>query len=200
MRATNFETVHPILLHQGIIAVAFAAYLVDPEDIVWRFIKQSPNSRLLEHVLFFIATILVGAGTAFCTRTAAFQSSSSQFLHSAGYVGEGIFAVGLASLAPLWGAVLLVVGESLRLLRLALRNRNEFQSAASKPAARQSTPPPPDWPRALRNQAAKWGIFVTMILFSVLLIDRVAEMMAAASVLIWMLLNLPDWIRERTKS
>jgi hypothetical protein len=200
MRAPNFETVHPILLHQAIIAGAFAAYLVDPEDIVWRFIKQSPNSRLLEHVLFFIATVFVGAGAAFCTRTAALQCSPSQFLHNAGYVGEGLFAVGLASLAPLWGAVLLIAGESLRLLRLALRNRNEFQTATSKPAAPQSTPPPPDWPRALRIQAAKWGIFVTMILFSVLLIDRVAETMAAASVLIWMLLNLPDWFRTRTKA
>lgn len=211
MKATNFEVNHPILIHQAIVAAAFATYLADPEDIVWRFIKHSPNSRLLEHVIFLLATIFIGAGALLCTTAHASRGNStagtakfSPFIFpsrdslDAGYFGEWIFAVGLASLAPIWGAVLLVAGEGLRLLRLARRDRSEFQSAHLNPASDQRTSPPPQWPHAFRLQAAKWGIFITMILFSIMLTDRLAEIMALVSVTAWMILNLPAWIRAKT--
>jgi hypothetical protein len=211
MKATNFEVNHPILLHQAIVAAAFATYLADPEDIVWRFIKHSPNSRLLEHAIFLMATIFIGAGALLCTTANASSGNStagtakfSPFIFpargspDAGYFGEWIFAVGLASLAPFWGAVLLVAGEGLRLLRLARRDRIEFRSASLKSASEELISLPPQWPRAFRLQAAKWGIFITMILFSIMLIDRLAETMAVASVTIWMLMNLPAWIRAGT--
>jgi hypothetical protein len=211
MKATNFEVNHPILIHQAIVAAAIATYLADPEDIVWRFIKYSPNSRLLEHAIFLLATIFIGAGAALCTQAHAAHRNSTagtakfstftlppQDSRDAGYFGEWLFAVGLASLAPFWGAVLLVAGEGLRLLRLARRDRSEFQSGPLNKASDQRTSPPPQWPRAFRLQAAKWGVFITMILFSIMLTDRLAETMAVASVFIWMLINLPAWIRAKT--
>jgi hypothetical protein len=214
MKATKFEARHPILIHQAIVAAAFATYFADPEDIVWRFIQHSPNSRLLEHAIFLLATIFIGAGAALCTRADASRGDSttgtakfSTFIfpsrdsRDAGYFGEWIFAVGLASLAPFSGAVLLVAAEGLRLLRLARRDRKDAQSAPVKsprPVTDESLSPQPQWAVALRLQAAKWGIFVTMIFFSILLIDRLAEIMALASVAAWMILNLPDWIRAKT--
>jgi hypothetical protein len=210
MKATNFEVNHPILIHQVIVATAFATYLADRDDVVWRFIRQFPNNRFLEHAIFLLATIFVGAGAALCTTANASPGNStaettkssafighSRSLRHAGYFGEWLFALGLASLAPFWGAILLVAGEGLRLLRLACRDRSEFQSAPLNPASDQRASPPPQWPRAFRLQAAKWGMFITMILFSIMLIDRLAETMAVASVIIWMLLNLPAWIRAK---
>jgi len=55
----------------------------------------------------------------------------------------------------------------------------------------------PDWKRAFRQESAKWGLFPTMLIFTVLLVDRVAEILALASLLLWLLLNLPLLTRSR---
>jgi hypothetical protein len=47
----------------------------------------------------------------------------------------------------------------------------------------------PNWKQALRQESAKWGLFLTMIIFTVLLVDRVAEILAVASPLLWLLLK-----------
>ena len=49
-------------------------------------------------------------------------------------------------------------------------------------------------PQALIREAAKWGMFITTIVFVVLLNDRIAETMGALSVAIWALLN---WVASR---
>jgi hypothetical protein len=41
----------------------------------------------------------------------------------------------------------------------------------------------------MREESAKWGIFLTMVVFTSLLIDRVAELLAVASLLVWAALN-----------
>jgi hypothetical protein len=51
--------------------------------------------------------------------------------------------------------------------------------------------PAPVWAHAFRREAAKWGILVTMVVFSVTLIDRLAEILALASILVAVMLNLP---------
>jgi hypothetical protein len=53
----------------------------------------------------------------------------------------------------------------------------------------------PDWKKAFRREPAKWGLFLTMIIFTVLLVDRVAEVLALASLGFWVLLNLPIFTR-----
>jgi len=49
LRATGFEFRHQMLLRQSILAAAFSTYLLDPDDVVWRFIRQYPSRRALEH-------------------------------------------------------------------------------------------------------------------------------------------------------
>jgi hypothetical protein len=60
MKATDFEWRHPTLIRHGLIAAAVATYLFDPDDVVWRLIKASPDRRALEHGFFFVGTILIG--------------------------------------------------------------------------------------------------------------------------------------------
>jgi hypothetical protein len=183
VRATNFEFRHQTLLRQILIAAALATYLFDPDDIIWKFVKESPSRTGLEHGLFLIATLMICAGATLCTRAAA----SSQ-RHPEQYAGELLFAVGLGSLFPLSGFVLLVAGETIRILRLS-RSKDQ-------PPERQNLVP--EWSRAFREQAAKWGIFISMIVFSITLRDRVAEILVSASVLVWALLNLPQFTTQRT--
>jgi hypothetical protein len=206
MRATDFERRHPTWIRHGLIAAAVATYLFDPDDVVWRFIRASPDRRPLEHGIFLVATILIGTGAVLCTKADAFgrreeTAGSDQpipgDLHSGRIrvqcVGEFLYAVGFASLVPLAGFVLLVCGELLRIVRLV-----RFEVAEGLPnqlTEEQSAVPlreaGADLGIAFRQQAAKWGIFVSMIVFSITLRDRLVEILACASGAVWAMLNLP---------
>jgi hypothetical protein len=114
MRATNFELRYPTLTRVLLVGLAVCTYFLDRDDVIWRLIRNSPSSRMLEHAFFFLAAVLVGLGSVLCTR-----SRASSRRHSGEHrLGELAYAIGLGSLFPLSGAVFLVVTESIRLLRL----------------------------------------------------------------------------------
>jgi hypothetical protein len=191
MRATGFESRHRTLLHLQIVALAFLTYLFDRDDVVWRYIKDNPASRLLEHAAFLVSTALIGVGAVLCTRARAGPERGGIGTQNSQPLGELIFAAGLAFLAPLSGAVLLIALESIRLYRLA-----RFDDTGSQ---RPLTPHPilgRAWGSAIQQEAAKWGMFITMIVFTINLIDRVAEVLAGASVLVWAIVNLPAALRK----
>jgi hypothetical protein len=184
MEATEFESRHRLLLHQAIVGAAFLTYLIDPDDVVWRFIKHSPmHLRERERLVFAAVTVLFGVAACLCTWShrapCAGGGERTGRLGYLRYVGEFLYAVGLASLAPLSGCCLLIAGEGLRLLRLARRER-ETDGAPDRPCSVT---------QAFRREALKWGLFVSMIAFTVTLSDRLAEILIAASVLVWMVLQ-----------
>jgi hypothetical protein len=72
--ATKFEYRHSMLLRGLIIGAAFSTYFLDRDDIVWRFIKGNPVNKELEHALFFVATLFVGAGAGICTWARAWSA------------------------------------------------------------------------------------------------------------------------------
>jgi hypothetical protein len=193
VKATNFEFRHQTLLRQLLIAAALTTYLFDPDDIVWRFVKESRSRTALEHGLFLIATLMICAGATLCTRAAAASQPQPEQ-----YIGELLFAIGLGSLFPLSGFVLLVAGETIRILRLSRSQLSSGQLSPGKDKPPEREIPVPEWRRAFREQSAKWGIFISMIVFSITLRDRVAEILVCASVLVWALLNLPQFTMQRT--
>jgi hypothetical protein len=172
MMATNFEYRHQRLVHQFIVGAAFLSYLIDRDDIVWRFVRNGSTPRLWERSLFIVATILIAVGAGLCTGARALPRPGPQ------YRGEFLYAIGLGSLMPLSGFIILVAGESLRILRLMRRQTDDQEKFDSS------------WGKAFRNEATKWGILVTMIVFAITLKDRVAEVLAAASFLVGLLFNL----------
>jgi hypothetical protein len=199
--ASEFEIRHAKLIRRVIVLAAWATYLVDREDVVWRFIRQYPNRLLLEHSAFGFATLLIGTAAVLCTRTGAAEATSENGTLAGPIegknpfpreqlLGELLYAIGLASLVPLLGSVLLVVGECVRVLRLGL-----FRKAPD--ASHRPTIKPGHLGKAIGPQAVKWGIFLTMIVFAVTLVDRVADYGILASVLLWAALNLP---RNRSRS
>jgi hypothetical protein len=189
MKATEFEFRHQTLLRLLVVGAAFFTYLFDPVDVVWRVVEHRPNARFLERLCFACATALIGTGAAL--RTAALVSAPMKpengghrpRIRPFGPIGSLLFSVGVASLAPLSGAVILLLGESVLALRLILLERS-FGHDQDLPAAS-----PTSWLRAMREESAKWGIFLTMVVFTSLLIDRVAELLAVASLLVWAALN-----------
>jgi len=205
MKATGFEYRHQTLVHQLIVGAAFLTYLVDRDDVVWRFVKDSAKPHMLERCVFIVATLLIAVGAGICTRARAYprlisnsRRATDHLLDHPRYAGEISYAIGLGSLAPLAGFLILVGGEGLRVFRLIRRIDDHAEISQQHPPP---VPPPIahpvseqvrfGWKRAFRQEAAKWGILVTMTVFVITLEDRHAEVLAVASFLIGTLLNVP---------
>jgi len=205
LKATGFEYRHQTLVHQLIVGAAFLAYLFDRDDVVWRFVKDSATPHRLERWVFIIAALLIAVGAGICTRARAYPGPNSntgretyRIIDHPRYVGEICYAIGFGSLAPLAGFLVLVGGEVLRVFRLVrgIDDRAQTSQQHPLPVPPPLTPPvsehvSPRWKTAFRQEAAKWGILVTMTVFVITLEDRHAEVLAVASFLIGMLLNAP---------
>jgi hypothetical protein len=169
-----------------------------------------------------LATILIGAAAAICTSARAypephFTGSSSliaydgpyRYVRYPRYLGTLLYAVGLGSLAPIPGFIILVAGDVLLVYRL-IRRTDELDETATSPEVRLRLPrllpsvrpcfPAkglfPNWKIGFRQESAKWGLFLTMIIFTIQLIDRVADYLVLASLLLGLLLNLPSFSRS----
>jgi len=196
MRATEFEQRHAFLFHQGIVLVAFLTYLLQRDDIVWRYIKDNPANRVQEHTLFAVATFLVGLGAILCTRARANDSVANGHGHSESlpssnrensrYWGELLYAFGLASLVPLTGFIILVLGEAIRIFRL--KRRSDDLSPVGVAALEQTATPRFKWRHAFRREAIKWGIFIAMITFAITLNDRVADALIVSAWVVGLML------------
>ena len=206
MKATDFEYHRQTLVHQFIVAAAFLTYLVDREDIVWRFVKDSAAPRVFESFFFILATVFILAGAAICTWARAYRRPESttdmesyRHLHQSRYFGDLLYAIGLASLAPPWGFIILVAGEALRVFRLTRYEEHLTENFQQHPLPTASSRRPSGAQdahssglvKAFRQEAVKWGLVVTMIVFVSTVKDRLAEVLAAASFLIGLLVNAP---------
>lgn len=196
MKATAFEWRHTVLIHQLVVGAAFATYLIQRDDVVWQLVKDTGENRVLfERVVFAIATLLVGAGAIICTRfgqhrhTAGVQGMMrSPDRQRAQYGGELLYILGLGSLAPTLGFVIMVGGEGLRLLRLmgGQPDLPRAEDSAVVPAGSSQASPHP-----IRALFAKWGMFLTMVIFTVTLNDRLAEALAFTVFFIAIILSFP---------
>jgi hypothetical protein len=171
LRANEFEIRHQRLLHLLIVGAGWATYLADRDDVVWRLIRDSPSRRLLEHAVFAFATVLIGTGTVLCVRPRTrMETANSNGFPVSRFLGEWMYAMGLASLLPLWGCILLIVGESIRIVRLV----HSVKAHVQRPARRAEGRFRP-WAKAVFREPVKCGVFITMVVFSVSLADRVAD-------------------------
>lgn len=202
MKATDFEYRHQTLVHQLIVGAAFLTYLIDREDVVWRFVKDSATPHGRERLIFIIATLLIALGAAICTQARAHgrpkRSVGTEphiFSSHPRYLGELCYAIGLGSLVPLAGFVVLVGGEALCVFRLIRREaQNSLEPPLSAPrslALPGAEETNPSWRRAFRHEAVKWGILITMIVFVITLKDGYAEFLAVATFLVGTSFNVP---------
>jgi len=117
------------------------------------------------------------------------------------YLGTFLMSLGLGFLASRLGFAILAVGAAIRILRLIGREESELEASRGEgfrafcrrvprliPSLRARVPAAglaPQWGQAFRGEAVMWGFFVTMAAFTATLRDRVAEVLAGATLLLW---------------
>lgn len=185
---------HPFLIQSILVTLCWLSYLFDREDVVWRFIKGSPNSRLLEHLAFGLAAVciawavLLGAWPG-GNREVAGQTPRSIRRRS---LGEILHAIGIASLLPVSGSIAFVCAESLRSIHYA---RLSIDASTSPPVAQATAPSQlGNHPicRILLRHIAGICAFLSMLVFSITLSDRVADALFAGTALVFIVTRYID--------
>jgi len=196
MEATNFESRHQQALHLMVVALASLAYLGDRVDIVWALVRNHSDSASWERLVFGCGALML-LGSAILetwanaprnvpSRDAPPLSGESLNGHRQQYgrLARVLLVLAVGLLLPLSGTVILLAGETILLLRLSFRKDGNI--AALRPTARLTTN---SWSAAFRAAGGKWGLSVSMIIFAWTLQDRLAEIGAVCSVILWLVLN-----------
>lgn len=182
--ANALEIRRPFLIHGVLLFAAWLTYFADSADVVWRCIRSSPHARFLEHVAFGSAALAIGIGILLGS-----WRTDRDYRHE-GWdpktvrlrcVGEILHGIGMATLLPVAGCVLLVAGETLRSLRYA---RLKTHIARSRPSLRPMPSLAASWKGLLLGQGFAWCAFASMVIFSIVLVDRVADVLFAGTLLV----------------
>jgi hypothetical protein len=181
MKATDFEERHATALHLLLVGAAFGTYLVEKDDIVWGFVKNAGGHTVaLERGAFAIASAIL-AIAAYLWRRAP-------------YASDVLYVVGLATLAPLAGFVILVTGEWFRVHRLRIRHRDIRRGDG---LARQENRADAPIRTALPIVVSKWGLFAAMVMFTITLSDRVADILVGTLLVVVLSLRASVSLRQR---
>jgi hypothetical protein len=177
-----------LIVRAALLLAGVSTYLISRDDVVWHFIRTAPRARALEHTFFGIAAALLGI--ALLLRVKA----------DARPVTAGILqAMGIGSLLPLPGFLLLVLGEAIT--GLILRDRH---ATADDPGGEGEDPRGARelhafrWRDALTTYPGLCCAFLSMVIFSAVLIDRVADVLFAMTALVSVAANLQSFLRSRS--
>jgi hypothetical protein len=180
MKATDFEHRRQSLLHLLVVGLAVGTYLVSRDDIVWAFVRDHSNNRFLEQLAFGVGTLMLISCAVLETWANAHHEPVVLLL------SRLLFALVVGLLVPLAGTIVIVGGEAFLVFRLFIRDHygprsNRFRRRGAEVA----------WGEAFRRTASKWGLAASMIVFTLTLKDRVAEIGGGISFLVWLGLNFP---------
>jgi hypothetical protein len=190
-----FAVRHPFLIHGVLVILCWLTYLFDREDVVWRFIKDSANSRLLEHLAFALAAVCIACGVSLGAWPSgnhdgcAGQTTRSIRCRS---FGEILHAIGIASLLPLAGSVALICAEAIRSTHYACCC---IAASVPQPVASANVPGPcrnPPLRRILLRHIAGICAFLSMLAFSITLSDGMADALFAATALVFVITRFVD--------
>ncbi len=168
------------LVQVGLLLAAALTYLWFPDDAVWSAIKTRPNRRLLEHLCFGMAALLIGLSLAI-PQLRSLRSGARGTSPTLADVRTSrlLNALGIATLFPLPGSLLLLAGE----IMLAFHTHPGSIAVGVPP--RTALPP-----RLLNRETGRLCGFVSMIAFAVTLNDRTAEILFGLTALLSLLHTL----------
>lgn len=187
MKATYFEYRHQTLLHVLVVGLALSTYFFSRDDIVWALVRDHSNSRLLEQLVFAVGTLMLLSCAGLETWANAYPQPVILLL------SRLLFALVVGLLVPLSGTIVIIGGEALLVFRLYVRDHDSAGADRFPVRGTEAT-----WAEAFRRAASKWGLAASMIVFTLTLKDRVAEIGGGISFLVWLALNFPRRQSART--
>jgi hypothetical protein len=170
-----------------LLAAGLCTYLFSRDDLIWHLIKNSPRARSLEHGVFATAAAILGLSLLLELRADSLaagvgQQALASFLRS----------VGIGCLLPLSGFLLLVIGDlAISLLLPHIQPANSRGGPVSRPVA----PSKPRWSAVLIKHIGLSCAFISMLVFSIVLSDRVADVLFALTAVISVGAELSSWRR-----
>ena len=187
-----------LIVHAALLLLGVSTYLISPDDVVWRFIKTAPHARALEHALFGIAAAILGFALLLKVKASAHPENQDSLGSSrlTASVANLLQAIGIGSLLPLPGFLLVVLGDVAASLFLYGSHSTAEDPRAKLDPRRVSGPLRAfRWRNALATHVGLCFAFLSMAIFSVVLIDRVADALFAMTALVSIAANCRPSLR-----
>jgi hypothetical protein len=189
---TALESRSSLIAHTALVLAGVSTYLFSRDDVVWHFIKTAPHPRVLEHVFFGLAAVLLGASL--LLKVKSDSALGSQYGHDQSRtlptVASFLQAIGVGALLPLPGFLLLTAGDlacSLLLERKQSIAEDQFERERDVGRTRGNLP---RLGHALVQHIGLFFALLSMIVFSVVLVDRVADILFAVTAIISFAANI----------
>ena len=183
----------------ALLLAGLSTYLISPDDVVWRFIKTAPRARALEHTLFGIAAAILGFALFLKVKASAHPENRDSHGPSriTGTIVSILQAIGVGSLLPLPGFLLLVLGDVVASLLLYGRHSTAEDPRSEGEDSRRARGPLQAfrWRDALATHLGLCCAFLSMAIFSVVLIDRVADVLFAMTAFVSVAANSRPFLR-----
>jgi hypothetical protein len=180
--------IHAVLLLGGV-----CAYFKQPDDVVWQFVRGESNVRVWERIWFALAAVALAISLSLRVRLDTQPMESKNEQGRAGplrIASDFLQALGIGSLLPIAGFILLVLGETtFSVLCYAFEN-NSGSELAGTAVPRSATTGRGERRESLSRHAGLLCAFLSMVAFSITLSDRLADYLFAGSALIAVLANL----------
>jgi hypothetical protein len=173
--------------HAILLAAAVSTYVFSPDDIVWRFVRNSSHPRAWEHAAFATAAALLGIALLLKINASlhAQNPTSPAASRFTAAIANLLQSIGIASLLPVPGFLLLVIGSVAATLFLSTKSSNA-KAHTTKPSSPQPASPQqaPQWRPAFFTHIGLCCAFASMLIFSITLIDRVADIIFVITALV----------------
>jgi hypothetical protein len=187
-----------LIFRTGLLLLGLSTYLIFPDDVVWLLIRAARHARVLEHALFGIAAVTLGLALLLRINANAQAKGQGEGGPSAvtATIASLLQAIGIGSLLPLSGFLLLVFGDLLASLLLYGRKSIAESPEAEREFRRAEGPLQAfRWRDTLATHIGLCFAFVSMVIFSVVLIDRVADVLFTMTAIVSIAANSRSFLR-----
>ena len=188
-----------LIVRAALLLAGLSTYLISPDDVVWRFIRTASHARALEHALFGIAAAILGFALFLKVKASAHPENRDSHGPSriTGTIVSILQAIGIGSLLPLPGFLLLVLGDVVASLLLYGRHSTAEDPRSEGEDSRLARGPLQAfrWRDALATHLGLCCAFLSMAIFSVVLIDRVADVLFAMTAFVSVAANSRPFLR-----
>ena len=188
-----------LIVRAALLLAGLSTYLISPDDVVWRFIRTAPHARALEHALFGIAAAILGFALFLKVKASAHPENRDSHGPSriTGTIVSILQAIGIGSLLPLPGFLLLVLGDVVASLLLYGRHSTAEDPRSEGEDSRRARGPLQAfrWRDAWATHLGLCCAFLSMAIFSVVLIDRVADVLFAMTAFVSVAANSRPFLR-----